>query len=241
MDDLFNWGLRVGEIARIRIRLHWLLLLFWLAHLQSLMAFEGLGRGTAVSGWVLWTALFFLSILLHEFGHCIAARKVGGDAHEILLWPLGGLAMCHCPQNWKAHLMVAVGGPFVTLCIALVSWPLFELLVSQSPDLLGSLHFLEARNILVEWNVYLLIFNLIPLYPMDGGRIFHSLVWGWYERARGYSWGSLAHANRITLAVSRVTGVCGLIYALSEGQSQLAFLFVWAILSAESLRGRQWD
>ena len=240
MNDFFGWGLKVGEIARIRIRIHWFLLFFWFIHLQEALSVEGPRRGVAVSAWVLWTALSFLSILFHEFGHCIAARKVGGDADEILMWPLGGLAMCHCPQNWRAHLIVAAGGPLVTLGIVAVSWPTFHWLPDQFPWLEGSRYFRAARAILVDWNAFILVFNLIPLYPMDGGRVFHSLVWAWYERTRGHSWGSLGHANRITLAVSRVTGVCGLVYALYDGDTQLAVLFVWAILSAESLRGRSW-
>ena len=64
--------------------------------------------------------LMFLSVLLHEFGHCFAARRVDGDADEILLWPLGGLARCDVPNTAWANFILAAGGPAVNLVLCLL-------------------------------------------------------------------------------------------------------------------------
>ena len=71
--------------------------------------------------WLVMCGLLFLSILLHEFGHCFAARSVDGDATEVLLWPLGGLAYCDVPHTPRANLITALGGPAVNLGLCVMA------------------------------------------------------------------------------------------------------------------------
>lgn len=236
--DVYGWGLYVGELARIRIRIHWILLAFWAVNLKDALQGNPEQRSMRLLLWGLGVLLTFGSILLHEFGHCFAARTVGGDANEILLWPFGGLAFCHCPDTWRANLITAVGGPLVTLAIFAVSWPTFHFIDEQRPELsITNPYFVEAYYYLVHWNLYILIFNLIPLYPMDGGRIFHALAWAWFERPGGPGWSGYGRASRLTLQVTRVTAALGIVYAIQEQEIPMAFIFVWAWLQAERLKG----
>src|ERR1700722_12272396 len=110
MRDPFTWALPLGRIFGIAVRLHILfpilILVMWLRAVRDV--------GTDGAVWMLaLMGLVFVSVLLHEFGHCFAARQVDGDATEILLWPLGGLARCEVPHSAWANFVTAAGGPLV--------------------------------------------------------------------------------------------------------------------------------
>ena len=116
MRDPMNWSFPIGRAFGINIRVHVMLPLLALALvLRATAKDSGVGLGEAS----IVMLLMFLSILLHEFGHCFAARRVDGDASEVLLWPLGGLAYCDLPHKPVAHLVCAIGGPAVNflLCV----------------------------------------------------------------------------------------------------------------------------
>ncbi|HVR75078.1 MAG TPA: hypothetical protein VMT52_12125 [Planctomycetota bacterium] len=232
-----GWGLYVGQIARIRIRLHWLLLVWWAFELSNWMKGVEEERAEAFGAWLLGISLMFGSILLHELGHCFAARRVGGAADDVLLWPLGGLAYCHVPDYWKAHLAVAAGGPLVTLAILGLSFSGFtaaEWLLGGPPP---SMWYYITEFYLVKWNLYILIFNLIPLYPMDGGRILHAAAWGFFSRARGgYAWGGQGLASRLTLRVSYVTAALLVVYGITQDKTFVIIIAVWAFFGLESLK-----
>ena len=236
-QDLFSWGLPAGRVAGIGVRLHWLLLLYWFFELQDYLRLEGdIDRRLALILWLAEVGLSFGSILLHELGHAFVARAVGGAAYEIVLWPLGGLAFCQAPHRWRPQLAVAAGGPLVTLGIVAVSALVFWLGEGFFHSLSGGLRGLAfiAESVLVRWNLIILVFNLIPLYPMDGGRIFHACVWGVHEW-RGV-FGAYGRAVGLTLWASRVTALAGLSYSLWVSNIMLAAIFVWAWLGAEQLR-----
>jgi Zn-dependent protease len=150
-------------------------------------------------------ALLFLTVLLHEFGHCFAARRVGGEANEVLLWPLGGLAACDVPHNPRAHFVNAAGGPAVNVLICLASAVALSFLfdVPYRPtwnpfwypyriDNVGTIEMYRwdgtpaatanvavlvlARLFWVSWATLLLNIVLIG-FPFDGGRMFQSALW----------------------------------------------------------------
>ena len=227
-------GLPVGHVAGIAVYIHWTLLLYWLVQLDDVLRPNS--KAAAVLVWGLVVVLMFGSILLHELGHCFAARKVGGNADEILLWPMGGLAFCDCPRYWKAHFIVAAGGPLVTVAIIALSWPAFHFAEQAWPDLWRNPYFNVAQYILVNWNILILIFNLIPLYPMDGGRMFHAIAWRQFSRQGGYEWGGYSRANRLTLYVSRATAIVGIGWAVLTQNFNLAILIVFMLWQAESLK-----
>jgi Zn-dependent protease len=118
----------------------------------------------------------FLIVLLHEFGHALACRQVGGVANRIVLWPLGGVAYVNPPQRPGATLWSIAAGPLVNVVLALV----FYLIVlwSQALGWATALHDVYALLRAVLYiNVVLLVFNLLPIYPLDGGQILRSLLW----------------------------------------------------------------
>jgi Zn-dependent protease len=117
MRDPFTWALPLGRIRGITVRVHFLFLLFilimWLKQLTAKN-----GGGSEAGMWMLvLMGLLFFSVLLHEFGHCFAARYMDGEANEVLLWPLGGLAKCEVPHSAWANFVTAAGGPFVNLAL----------------------------------------------------------------------------------------------------------------------------
>ena len=106
-------------------------------------------------------ALFFI-VLLHECGHCIAGRYFGCYIRDIVLYPFGGAAAMVIPEKPKHELVIAIAGPLVNVLLILPLW------------LLAGLHQILATIAL--YNVVLLVFNLIPAFPMDGGRVLRSLL-----------------------------------------------------------------
>jgi Zn-dependent protease len=129
-----------------------------------------------------YLALFAI-VLMHEMGHALACRSVGGKADEIVLWPLGGVAYVAPPQRPGAMLWSIVAGPLVNVVLFVVLGGLLALGNSlawgdTAPDLL---QFVRAVFFV---NLGLLIFNLLPVYPLDGGQILRSLLWFAIGRAQ---------------------------------------------------------
>lgn len=234
-QNLFSWSLPAGRVAGIPVRLHWLLLLYWVMELNSRLAGEG-DRKLILLFWLLKVGLVFGSILLHELGHAFAARAVGGYTAEILLWPLGGLAFANAPHHWKAQLAVAAGGPLVTLVIVVAGYLVFELgagFLPSGPGVGGA--FVEiSKVVLFDWNSIILVFNLLPLYPLDGGRIFLACAWGFLQWRNAF--GAYGRAVGMTLWVARITAVAGIAFGLFYDQVQAVVIFIWAWMAAEQLR-----
>jgi Zn-dependent protease len=129
MRDPLTWSFPLGRMFGIRVNVHVLLPVVLIA----LVGRVTLGKDAVVT-WqeaLVMCGLLLLSVLLHEFGHCFAARSVDGDATEVLLWPLGGLATCDVPHSPRANLITALGGPAADLglCIAAAGALLFAGLV----------------------------------------------------------------------------------------------------------------
>ena len=124
----------------------------------------------------------FLIILIHEFGHQLACRSVGGKTHDIVLWPLGGVAYVTPPERPGAQLWSIAAGPLVNVVLI----PILSLLVSVSSHLAWYDTHPNMYQLLHDiWriNVVLLIFNMLPIYPLDGGQILRSLLWFPFGRA----------------------------------------------------------
>lgn len=167
----------LGRWFGINVRVHFTLLIVIIYRIQDIVVEQGyfLGKDRF---WIAAVVVlgFFLSILLHEFGHSLACRFFKGDADEILMWPLGGLAYCRPPFHPTAHLVTTVAGPMVTL----VLWLLLEVVVPQlhkSGAIALPGQMLVVSKWLGNWNYFLLLFNLLPAFPMDGGRALRDLLW----------------------------------------------------------------
>jgi Zn-dependent protease len=173
--------------------------------------------------WGLWEYLaLFLIVLLHEFGHAFACRQTGGQADRIVLWPLGGVAFVKPPERPGAYLWSIAAGPLVNvLLFPILTFFLFVVvnahLRMSNPDLY---HFVLA---LWAINTGILIFNLLPIYPLDGGQILRGLLWLWFGQIR-----SLQIASVIGLVGSVAFGALA-VYQQSIWLGVLAFfIFVQA-------------
>lgn len=234
--DFYSWGLSIGSIRGIRIRLHWILLLFWFFQLNDYWetAVErDVSRALVLGLWATYVGLTFATILLHEFGHCAAARRMGGDADEVLLWPLGGLAMVRVGSRWWPRLVVSAAGPMVHALLLPVCWLTFHLLGPPNAWSTAGLYRLAAEDALVHFQLYILLFNLVPLYPLDGGSIFRCLTEAWLER-RGHPAPS-RQATFVTVRVSYVIAAAGAVWALVRGDLFLLCICAWAAHGAWQL------
>jgi Zn-dependent protease/DNA-directed RNA polymerase subunit RPC12/RpoP len=178
MTQARQGSIHLFRVAGIDLFLHW----SWFV----VAAFEIQDRKGQYSS-VLWNVVeylaLFLIVLLHEFGHALACRQTGGTADTILLWPMGGVAYVNPPQRPGAMLWSLAAGPLVN--VALLPFFILAYLLSGSlgwaqtmPDV-----YVLVRTLLVI-DVGLFVFNMLPIYPLDGGQILRSLLWFVMGRAR---------------------------------------------------------
>ena len=194
MTNIRQGSIRLFRVAGVDLYLHWAWFL--------VAAFEISNRKGYSS--LIWNVLeylaLFLIVTLHEYGHALACRQVGGTSNQIVLWPLGGVAYVNPPPRPGATLWSLAAGPLVN--VVLVPILLMAGTLSRSSGLAAAMP--DAHALLrAVWiiNLGLLIFNLLPIYPLDGGQILRSLLWYWLGRAR-----SLMVATMVGFA-----GVAGLI------------------------------
>ncbi len=164
----------------------------------------------------------FLIVLLHEFGHAFACRQVGGIANRILLWPFGGVAFVRPPPRPGAELWSIAAGPLVNVALipVLLLLRIFVVrtgLAFSAPDayrLVGMIGYI---------NIAILVFNLLPIYPLDGGQILRSLLWYPFGRIR-------------SLQIASVIGLLGgallTVYAFTTGSIWLVILTFFLLTQA---------
>jgi Zn-dependent protease len=164
------WSLSIGRLFGIPIRLHltFVLLMAW-------VAMSGFARNDGAT--VAQAVGLFACVLAHELGHALVARRYGIEAREITLLPIGGIArFTRTPRVPRHELWIAVAGPAVNAVLALLLYGLGRVL--ESPIALGGIW--EAPGHLVGklafLNLLLALFNLLPAFPMDGGRILRALL-----------------------------------------------------------------
>lgn len=149
-------------------------------------AYEIQSRNTRYSS-ITWNILeylaLFLIVLTHEFGHSLACRQVGGRADRIVLWPLGGVAYVDPPARPGATLWSIAAGPLVNVALAPILFGFY--IFAKSADLASTMPD-EYRLIRAVFaiDVGLFVFNMLPIYPLDGGQILRSLLWFVLGRAR---------------------------------------------------------
>jgi Zn-dependent protease len=212
-------ALRLFKVAGIQVYLHyaWFIVAAWEA--------MQLARRYDSPIWGLFECLsLFLIVLLHEFGHAFACRQVGGQADHIILWPLGGIAFVNPPPRPGAYLWSLAAGPLVNVAL----FPIFSFLFFvasnaqwnvSDPDLFK---FIAALGYM---NTVLLIFNLLPVYPLDGGQIVRALLWFFIGPVR-------------SLKVASVIGFGGaIVFALiayQAGNYYLGFLAFFVFIQAQA-------
>jgi Zn-dependent protease/CBS domain-containing protein len=228
-----KWSWRIGSISGIALYVHatFVLLVAWI----GLDAYHTSGHIMPAITGVLFVAAIFLMVVLHELGHALMARRYGVHTRDIILLPIGGVARLErMPREPKQELLVSLAGPAVNVVIAaaLYLWliatggiPSLADGASIAPGFLG-------RGFIVRLfavNIWLVLFNLIPAFPMDGGRVLRALL---AMRSGDYA-GATEVAARVGRFFALVFGVIGLFVAHNPLLVLIA-LFVWLGAAGEA-------
>ncbi|NBB70777.1 MAG: CBS domain-containing protein [Alphaproteobacteria bacterium] len=218
-----GWSITLGSVRGTVVRLHvtFLLFLLWIA---GVFYAQG-GPAAAVAG-VVFIALLFGCVVLHEFGHIFAARRYGVQTPDVVLLPIGGVArMERIPEEPAQEIVVALAGPAVNLVVAAV------LLVALGGAPSAEAAFEEPETglaaRLLYANLFLAVFNLIPAFPMDGGRVLRAFLARWTGYARG---------TRIAAGIGQGLAFLFGLLGLAAGNPILLFvaLFIYLAAAAES-------
>ena len=218
-----RWSFKIAHLAGIDVRIHvtFFMLLAWI----GLLYLRGGGVPAAVHG-ILFVCLVFLCVLLHEFGHALAARRYGIRTPDITLLPIGGVARLErIPENPIQELVVAIAGPLVNVVIAAGLWVYLGLTKTMpSPETIAQASAGLPVKLLAV-NVTLVVFNLIPAFPMDGGRILRAFLAMHMPYAR---------ATGIAASIGQVIAFVFGIYGLLEQQPMLVLVAVFVFFGAQS-------
>ncbi len=188
-------SLHLFRFAGIDVYLHWL---WFLAPVYFI--YRAGGPYSSLVWPVLQCVALFVIVLLHEFGHALACRQVGGQANQIILWPLGGVAYVAPPPRPGPILWSIAAGPLVNVLLTPVLGGVVVL--AQSLGLGEAMpNAYTFVNIVFLINCALLCFNLLPVYPLDGGQILQCLLWFVLGRAR----------SLMVVTIIGFAGVAGLI------------------------------
>ena len=220
----FQWSYRLGTLAGIPIRVHatFALLLIWIA-LSHVM--EGHGPAEIGLG-ILLVLSIFACVILHELSHALVAKRFGIRTRDIVLLPIGGVAQLErMPEKPSQELWVALVGPVASLAIAGALFGLVTLL--GIPTGLHALHIVGGPFLtkLMWINVTLAVFNLLPAFPMDGGRALRAVLAMGLDRAR-----ATEVAAQVARGMALLFGILGLLY---NPFLIIIAVFVWIGATAE--------
>ena len=219
---MLSWSMNLFRIRGIQLSVHASFLL-----MLAYVAWEGWSD----AGWpgAVWSLAYmltlFVCVTLHELGHAAAARRFGVRVPRILLLPIGGMAeMETIPRRPREEIIIALAGPAVNyLLIGLL------LIVVRFPDdwepLEFSFSYMELGRHLIVVNLIMGVFNLLPAFPMDGGRVFRALLAMKLRYLR---------ATQIAVGVGKLVALAGASYLIYLGQYMGGVLFVFIIYAGET-------
>ncbi len=219
-------NITIARFAGIPVKLHWSIILLLCFVLGSIFrSSQSLNQSLFFLAYFL---LLFLCVLLHEFGHALVAKNYGIKTRDIILSPIGGLARLeYIPKIPMQEFYIAIGGPLVnvvllilvSICLFIgnISFALDMEYIFLNPSLNGVLQFLFWMNLT------LFAFNLIPAFPMDGGRILRSLL--------SMRWG-FDKATRWATAVGKILALIIFVYAILTQQYILTIITVFVFITA---------
>lgn len=227
-----GWSLTLTRVRGIEIKVHatFILILIWAAYYWGASVNDG-ARGVAFG--IVATLLLFLCVTLHELGHAVTAQHYGIAVRDITLLPIGGVARLEVPDNPRQELWIAVAGPAVNVVIAVVLIVIGALLRATSivspGNLLDSMRNASWDGLLPYLtlaNLYLVAFNAIPAFPMDGGRILRALLALRMDYRR-----ATAIAVSVGQGLALLFGLAG--FATGDFFLIVIAIFVWFGASAE--------
>ncbi len=228
---LLTGSVSIGTWFGIHVRLHASMLLF----AAIVLIFPGIFGGPLNA--VILNVVLFGVVLLHEFGHCFASRWVGGDPREIILTPIGGLAMADAPHRPWPTFFTVLGGPLVNVLICIITGAALMLMgVAVIPWNLLGMHsaWIPTNGMVITalWFIFatswaLLLFNLWPIFPLDGGQLLQSLLWwriGYYK------------ATLFACVTGMIGAVIMAMLGIATGALLLLFIAVSGFITCYALR-----
>lgn len=227
---LMRWAWRIGRLAGIALYVHatFLLLVAWVAYREWTFGLVAVGAA------LVYIVALFAIVVLHELGHALTARRYGIRTRDIILLPIGGVARLErMPRDPRQELLVALAGPAVNVALAIALYALVRL-TGAAPsadlytvDLISSTRAFMYQLVIV--NIMLAVFNLIPAFPMDGGRVLRAVL--------AMRMSSYARATSIAARVGRLLAVLLGFVGVYEFQNPfwvLIALFVWMGAGSEA-------
>jgi Zn-dependent protease len=218
-----SWSWSIGRMFGIRIKIHVTFVLFvgWIAMSQGILAGDPARAMLSVA----LMLLVFTCVLLHELGHALTARRFGIGTHDIILLPIGGVARLErMPERPFQEVVVALAGPAVNVAIALLLAGIMAAFRLSMTELSVTGSLMES---LLYINAVIVVFNLIPAFPMDGGRVLRAVLAMRmpFERATRI-------ASYVGQAIAVVFGITG----FATGQTMLLFVAMFVFLAASEER-----
>lgn len=210
------WSLQIAVIGGIPIRLHFTFLLFLIW-----VFIVGQRQGAATS--VFLVLAIFACVLLHELGHALTAKRFGFGTRDITLYPIGGIAMLQGRPKARQELWIALAGPMVNVVIALLLIPMSLAVHARMPVFamgIGQGTFIDG---LFAANVIIPAFNMVPAFPMDGGRVLRAVLALNMPEAR---------ATKIAGGIGQFLAIVVGIWALKEQQAILMLVAFFVFLGA---------
>lgn len=223
-----NGSIKLFRAFGIDVFLHW----SWF--LVAIFLIPQFGQGTFVGvGYepILWSTALYLAlfaiVVLHEYGHALACKSVGGQAKHIVLWPLGGVAFVQPPQRPGAVLWSIVAGPLVNVLLIPVTVIVYVGFTGKfgfPADNAGNLEWFLFS--LMAMNFGLLVFNMLPIYPLDGGQTLMAVLWFFTGRA-------------VALQVVGIIGMigAGLLFLLALFSMNVLMIFIAGFVGLQAWSG----
>ncbi len=219
------WSVSLGSWFSTDVRVSWYFPVLWIVFVIMF----GLTYGSAIAG------VLFVSVLLHEFGHVFGARRTGGQADEILIWPLGGLAFVQPARNFRSQFFTVAAGPLVNLAICAATLPhvlsttyaahCWNPFVLPIPKVdFGNALLSDLIVITFSLNWMGLVLNLVPAHPLDGGQMLRAIMSSRMGPLAGAEWAA---------KIGIVAAIClGLIGVFNKDLSWLFGLALFLIVMA---------
>ncbi|MBK6814111.1 MAG: site-2 protease family protein [Saprospiraceae bacterium] len=236
---MFDTGtIKLAKIAGIPIRLHWsfLLIFVW-------VGYNAWQDNLSTRGFIfmqLYVLILFVCVILHEYGHALVARKYGHKTRDILLTPIGGIARLESiSEKPVQEFWIAIAGPLVNVAIALMLGLI--ILITGQRNILDALRYPGGGDSFIHSflpltmlsNIILAVFNFIPAFPMDGGRILRALLSTHWPRYK---------ATLIAARVGQALAIVFLIFAVSQGHWMLCLVSLFIFVTAgNELKQVKWE
>jgi stage IV sporulation protein FB len=215
-----RWSFKLARIAGNDVCIH--VTFFLLLAFIGLSAYATGGVTGAVQG-VVFVSLVFLCVLLHEFGHALAARRYGIRTPDITLLPIGGVARLErMPEKPSQELVVAIAGPLVNVAIVIILLPFVSAQID--PRVIQHVGVGLLTKLFVA-NMVLVIFNMIPAFPMDGGRVLRAFLAMRMDYAK---------ATHIAATIGQSLAFAGGLYGLLNGQPMLVLVAIFIYFGAQN-------